>query len=269
MTWTSDSLSAELDGPGLVTAIEVGEQAMVCLIPASLPLPAWYLEPSESEQSRLQTLAMEWSINLLPEDLTAGQFSTVALTNIKHEVTSWEPCEWAAAIELLVHEEPADEKSSDAEASAAEAETDETETGDVVNDESSSAGAPPVAVLYLVWPVSKPPFPSEEEASSAVESVPQESAAEQPAPRVSKHSQLLRKLPVTISVRLAEKKIEVGTLLSLTPGALITSCEDLLELCINDRCYCQGEAVKIGEKFGLKINSIGVVEQREPQVLNT
>jgi len=61
-------------------------------------------------------------------------------------------------------------------------------------------------------------------------------------------------------------------LLSLTPGALITfnkSCEDLLELCINDRYYCQGEAVKIGEKFGLKINEVGVVEQREPQVLNT
>ena len=217
LTWTSDPLSDELDGPGLVTAIEVGEQAMVCLIPASLPLPAWYLEPSESEQSRLQTLAMEWSINLLPADLTAEQFSAVALTNIKHEVTSWEPCEWAAAIELLVHEEPADEMSSDADASATESatdseniavesETDEPETGDVVNDESSSAGAPPVAVLYLVWPVAKPPFPSEEEASSAVESAPQESAAEQPAPRVSKQSQLLRKLPVTISVRLAEKK---------------------------------------------------------------
>jgi flagellar motor switch protein FliN/FliY len=188
LTWTSDTLSAELDGPGLVTAIEVGEQAMVCLIPASLPLPAWYLEPSESEQSRLQTLAMEWSINLLPEDLTAGQFSTVALTNIKHEVTSWEPCEWAAAIELLVHEEPADEKSSDADA-----ETDEPEAGDVVNDESSSAGAPPVAVLYLVWPVAKPPFPSEEEASSAVESAPQESVAEQPAPKSASWSSVNRK----------------------------------------------------------------------------
>jgi flagellar motor switch protein FliN/FliY len=75
--------------------------------------------------------------------------------------------------------------------------------------------------------------------------------------------QRVMKLPVTIAVRLAEKKIELGQLLALNPGALITfnkPCEDLPDLYINNRIYCRGEAVKIGEKFGLKINELNVTE---------
>lgn len=78
-------------------------------------------------------------------------------------------------------------------------------------------------------------------------------------------------LPVQISVRLAEKKIEVGQLLSLTHGALITfnkPCEDLLDLYVNNRLFCRGEAVKIGEKFGLKINEVGAVSVRETRVIS-
>lgn len=82
------------------------------------------------------------------------------------------------------------------------------------------------------------------------------------APQTSSLQRLTR-LPVTISVRLAEKKIELGQLLAINPGTLITfnkSCEDLLDLYINNRIYCRGEAVKIGEKFGLKINEVNVSE---------
>ena len=82
---------------------------------------------------------------------------------------------------------------------------------------------------------------------------------------------MLKHLPVVVTARLAEKKIELGQLRSLTPGALITfnkSCEDLLDLYVNNHRYCRGEAVKIGEKFGLKINEVGVVEVRESRILN-
>jgi len=80
----------------------------------------------------------------------------------------------------------------------------------------------------------------------------------------------LKKMPVTISVRLAEKRIVMEQLLSISPGALLTfnkSCEDLLDLYVNNVLYCRGEAVKIGEKFGLKINDLRPVDQHEPSVL--
>ena len=78
------------------------------------------------------------------------------------------------------------------------------------------------------------------------------------------------RLPVTVVVHLAEKKIGMGQLLTISPGALITfnkPCEDLLDLYVNNRRYCRGEAVKIGEKFGLKISEVGVVEVRESPIL--
>src|SRR5438874_2498425 len=86
-------------------------------------------------------------------------------------------------------------------------------------------------------------------------------------PSVSDSSRLgrLLNLSVPIVVRLAEKKIELGQLVNIAPGGIISfekSCEDLLDLYVNNRLYCRGEAVKIGEKFGLKINEVGSVQER-------
>ncbi|HEX6986905.1 MAG TPA: FliM/FliN family flagellar motor switch protein, partial [Planctomycetaceae bacterium] len=87
-------------------------------------------------------------------------------------------------------------------------------------------------------------------------------------PRRARLARLLN-VPVQVVVRLAERKIEMGQLLALSPGALITfekSCEDLLDLYVNDRLYCRGEAVKIGENFGIKVNEVGAVRRREERV---
>ena len=70
----------------------------------------------------------------------------------------------------------------------------------------------------------------------------------------------LMKLPVTVTVRLAERQVELKQMLNLSPGSLLTfdkSCDELLDLYVNNQLYGRGEAVKIGEKFGLKINKIG------------
>lgn len=98
------------------------------------------------------------------------------------------------------------------------------------------------------------------------QSVTPENSSEELQQRIDK----LKKMPVTISVRLAEKRIELEHLLEISPGALLTfnkSCEDLLDLYVNNVLYCRGEAVKIGEKFGLKINDLRPVEENEPSVL--
>ncbi len=75
----------------------------------------------------------------------------------------------------------------------------------------------------------------------------------------------LNRLSVPIIVKLAEKKIEMGQLLGIGPGAIITfekSCEDLLDLYVNNHLFCRGEAVKIGEKFGIKVCEVGSKQDR-------
>jgi len=302
--WSDLVSQNKLNEAGLVVAFQIGEEGFVVAIPASLPLPDWYTEPNDSEDSRLQTLAMEWSMNLFPMDLEATESKTSSVENLKTELEADNPVDWAAAIEILIYNEdpgetasaaePAEGETSTAEESAdaaaepaddavTEEETDPAASADETDSEdksaektdeasSESATLEPAARLYLIGPVLNPPFPvadSAEEEPSSAEST--DGAAEQfEAPAYTAGESRLSQIPVTVIVRLAEKKIEMSQLLTLSAGTLITfnkSCEDSLDLYVNNQLYCRGEAVKIGEKFGLKIDEIGAENVRESKIV--
>ena len=248
--------------------IQVGTQWLICLIPASLPLPEWYTTPDKSQSSRLQTLAMEWSTNLLPSDLEAGTTVTVAVDNLKQEIIDRQPADWAATIELTIA------------------------------GSGESSGTTPAGRLLLVWPVAQGPVESKKAESTApagetaaaaeptaASAAPQAKPAPppRPAPRANRapakvespfkspRTKRLVGLPMTVRVELASKKIEMRQLTAISPGSLITfnkSCEDLLDLYVNNERYCRGEAIKIGEKFGLKVTEVGVVEVRQSRIIN-
>jgi flagellar motor switch protein FliN/FliY len=80
----------------------------------------------------------------------------------------------------------------------------------------------------------------------------------------------LLNVPVQVSVRLAEKRVELDSVVSLVPGAIITfnkSCEDSLDLYVNNQHFARGEAVKIGEKFGLRLTEVDVKPVRLPRII--
>ena len=67
------------------------------------------------------------------------------------------------------------------------------------------------------------------------------------------------KTPVTVV--LAEKKETLRNILSLVPGSMLTfdtHCDHPLELCIGGHVIANGETVKIGDKFGIRIRQVGV-----------
>jgi flagellar motor switch protein FliN/FliY len=239
---------AELNGPGLVVSFEVGGQGMLCLIPESHPLPGWYTEPNDTQQARLQTLAMEWSMNMLPLDLEAEKFVSMPVADLAMQLSGSEPLAWSGLLELSILDE---------------------------SDEAEPAGEPRSKVL-LVWPVEHPPSPQPDEPVAEPAAAPSAapataaSTAGNETDEWDERTKRLLYLPVQAIVYLAQKKIEVGQLMALSPGALITfnkSCEDQLGLYVNNCLYCRGEAVKIGEKFGLKIDEVSVVEEVEEKIL--
>ena len=65
-----------------------------------------------------------------------------------------------------------------------------------------------------------------------------------------------------VAVRLAQKRAPLSAVRALVPGSLITfekGCEEPLELYVSDaarRPHAVGEAVKVGERFGLKITAV-------------
>ena len=225
---------ASLDGPGLAVSILADGIGLVALIPADLPLPDWYARPNESQASRLQSLAAEWAVGLLPAGAHADVTTAVAVPNLADAGDAACPDEIAELIPLL--------------------------PGDAAPD----AVADPPGTFYLLTPVSAA-VPAPDEKGDAPADRPAVPAADARRRRMRR----LLPIPVKVVVYLAERKIEMGQLLGLAPGSLITfnkNCEDLLDLYVNNRLYCRGEAVKIGETFGLKFNEVGATRRREEHV---
>ena len=74
----------------------------------------------------------------------------------------------------------------------------------------------------------------------------------------------IRKVEVPIIVRLASRIMPLGEIIQLSPGAIIEFNKmvgESLDLMINNKCIGAGQTVKIGEKFGLKIQSLTTIDQ--------
>jgi len=91
-------------------------------------------------------------------------------------------------------------------------------------------------------------------------------ASPKPAPGSSQKGDLQRimRLEVPLIVRLAERKLTLGEVLRLGVGAIIEfskASDEPLQLLVNNKPIALGEAVKVGENFGLRITQIGDVRQ--------
>jgi flagellar motor switch protein FliN/FliY len=86
-------------------------------------------------------------------------------------------------------------------------------------------------------------------------------------PPVSPNSEELRRilrLQVPLIVRLAERKMHCSEVMRLGTGAIIEfskSSDRPLELLVNNKVIAVGDAVKVGENFGLRIRQVGDPKQ--------
>jgi flagellar motor switch protein FliN len=83
--------------------------------------------------------------------------------------------------------------------------------------------------------------------------------------RLSKYTRSLLHIEVPVVVTLAAKKQSIGQIVELGPGSIIhfdKSCEEMLDLSVGDRRIAQGEAVKVGDKFGLRVTSVVLPDER-------
>ena len=84
------------------------------------------------------------------------------------------------------------------------------------------------------------------------------------APRSEDPKRILR-LEVPVIVTLAERTMALSEILSLSPGSIVEfdkPSDEMLDLMINNRCVGRGQAVKVGENFGLRVTVVGTVKNR-------
>ncbi|MBI1902253.1 MAG: FliM/FliN family flagellar motor switch protein [Planctomycetia bacterium] len=109
----------------------------------------------------------------------------------------------------------------------------------------------------LVWPAPNP--------RALLHSHFDASYADDPLRSLPPYTRSLLQIEVPVSAVLATKRQPVAQVLELGPGSLIQfnkSCEELLELRVGGRKVALGEAVKVGDKFGLRIVSMVLPDEQ-------
>jgi flagellar motor switch protein FliN/FliY len=77
--------------------------------------------------------------------------------------------------------------------------------------------------------------------------------------------QRILRLEVPVIVTLAERTMPLSKILTLSPGSIVEfdkPSDEMLDLMINNRCVGRGQAVKVGENFGLRVTIVGTVKHR-------
>ncbi len=284
--WGAASESASFESPGLAIAFDLDDpidpQQAVFLLKRSASHPDWLREPSPAQASCIAAMARDWATWLIPPEVSVAAIHVVPYDNARPRLHDGCPPEWANVVRIALPNAGGDQTGEEelllvAPLQIATFVSDQPQFGLPPANQGGAGGSETLPSLSRddgtfdgARGIDRPPDGDRNPLDIAPpgdDSLDDDIARENDArTRVRR----LMGLPVTVSVRLAEKRIELKQLLAIGPGALITfnkPCEELLDLYVNNRRYCRGEAVKIGEKFGLKIEEVGVEEVRVSKVV--
>ncbi|HBT78271.1 MAG TPA: hypothetical protein DEB39_15410 [Planctomycetaceae bacterium] len=253
--------------PGLALIMVIESQGVVILIPSATGLvPDWCKEPDATGKSKLATFAQEWGLNLLPEDFFADENLAGMVDNLGQNVIDYGKInESAGYVEILIEQEGKEH------------------------------------AAYMIWPILEPhevlKVPEQPEnvdiPGFALPAVPVPSFIGQGAafggdlgeygydgddfadadpnskPPTAEDlpgfSHSLLKVRVPVAAVLARARKPIKSILELGIGSVIQfdkSCDDPIELEIDRTIIGNGEAVKVGDKFGLRISTMLLPKER-------
>ena len=245
-------LGPKIPGKGLAIALYHQSGGIGILIPASTGLiPGWCENPDPTGKSKLATFAQEWGMNLVPEDFFPDDYKATLVDDLQYSLNNAQPGERAACLEILV-------------------------------DDLKGTPVP----VYLVWPLQEPDgLLRSAEPETALPPPPQignEEAGEfdpfsvtvfgeRQDKRLSLddlpgYGRSTLKVRVPVATVLARARKPIKTILELGIGSVIQfdkSCDEPLEIEVGQSMViADAEAVKVGDKFGFRINSIFLPKER-------
>lgn len=260
-TFNAETPPDGLVGPGLAVVLTVGTTAAVFLLPEGTGLvPAWSANPDPTGQSKLATLAQELGMLLLPEQLMPDDSKAGYLSNLAEAVKRGKLGEGTKSLSLVLS---TPERQGSAiliwpatKPAAILAEpTVDTVAPSSAQGESQPAASHSKTARGAPEPTGGPPRP----AAAANKS----RAAH--AVQLPLYTRSLLRIRVPVVVTLAQNRQPLRRILEIGPGSIIQfdkSCEDTLDMSVGERPIAQGEAVKVGDKFGLRITSMILPDER-------
>ncbi len=218
----------EWNGPGLLLAMVAGESAVVAVLASSSGLiPESLKVPSEETAAKLAQLTQQISAALFPAPENPFQFVAQYVANLALCVQHGGITSAGNAIHCRLR----------------------------CGDRNTA--------LRIVWPIPNASAifegQDEDQSESFAEQSPGLRGNEGPSPVLPSYVRSLLKISVPLSVEVAATRQSVTRILNLGPGSIIQfekHCEHLLTLCVGGQAVALGEAVKVGDKFGIKIDSM-------------
>jgi flagellar motor switch protein FliN/FliY len=249
-TLDPQNLPRGLEGPGLAVVWTVGSRGALALLPESSGLvPEWCKHLDPTGPGKLTTLAEELGMLVMPEQFRPQDAAAARVENLAEALRRGGVGEGAGVVPL---ELSADDLSG---------------------------------VARVIWPVpdpaavlqgaTQPGASAQSEPAPPARPNPAAGAAANPKARPARYSARLRELPdysrsllrikVPVVVTLARKRQPVSRIVELGAGSIIQfdkSCEEMLEMSVGGHPVAAGEAVKVGDKFGLRITSMILPDER-------
>ncbi|HEV7226750.1 MAG TPA: FliM/FliN family flagellar motor C-terminal domain-containing protein [Pirellulales bacterium] len=232
----------EWDGPGLIVLLNREGSAALLTLPESCGLlPDWYGEPDATGQSVLGAMAQELGMLVLPEAYAPEGFKAARVANLAAAIARGGVADGAGTVPLRLTA-PSGEQATLNMIWPADSPTD-------------VFAAPPAAKSAA--PPPKAPAPADDDFDGA--GMPY-SVDELPT-----YSRSLLRIKVPVIVTLAESKQPIGRIIELGPGTIIQfdkSCEEMLSMQVGEQLVAEGEAVKVGDKFGIRLTALRMPGER-------
>lgn len=233
-SWTQIEEQDWLLGEGQVITWSTAAMSVAMVIPAGEDFPPdWAAMPdTEPREKRLASLPNDLSDGILPESMAGAKGELGWCVNLRFSLEAGKLAKNSVVIPISIVE--------------------------------------PTAKVYLIGPFENPAAifqnPTEEELAEPTEA-PAGTAKklESEFDRLPPYARSLLKIRLPVRVTLASTKQSVQRVQQLGPGSILQfdrSCEESLTLEVGDHQLAEGEAVRVGEQFGLRISAITPPQER-------
>jgi flagellar motor switch protein FliN len=248
-TVTPASLPEGFDSAGLVVLLDVeGVAAVVVIAESTGLLPEWCANPDTTGNSKLATMAQELGMTLLPEALMPTDFKAARVEQLAEALQRGGLANGAASVRLAF-------RNDGGEAATAHLIFPLPNPDGILVDSADTEMGGASAANASSWAVQDEPAAPTTTRSRAAASVDD----------LPSYAQSLLQIKVPVQVTLASKRQPLRHILQLNTGTIIQfekSCDELLDLHVGEHRVGRGEAVKVGDKFGIRLTSIVLPEER-------
>ncbi|MCL2303833.1 MAG: FliM/FliN family flagellar motor switch protein [Planctomycetaceae bacterium] len=249
------TLQSGFSVPGLVMSLLAEGQTILVLIPANTGLiPDWCKVPDATGKSKLSTFAQELGMNISPDDFFPEDFQAEMVDNLAEAAKNGKFGPDPGFAELII-----DHKGK--KTTALVVWPIENQQAVFATKTASTAAEPAAASLSSsLGGFASFPAPQDFSAGSEFEDQLRLSVDE-----LSGFSKSVLKIRVPVAAVLARSRKPIRTILELGIGSVVQfdkSCDEPLELELDRTIIALGEAVKVGDKFGIRLSSVILPKER-------